>query len=245
MSELTPSKMKVAELRSELQLRGLDTKGVKALLVQRLEESLLEDDDASTDVSPAPEEKEEEDFDGGFEDNGVEMGQEALEEDVSGAQPDIEQGLDEDSLLQDSEDSAAPTEEDEPAEPEQQEEDAQEIAQETEPPQEQEEQETEAPMEQEQVEEKQEEAPSMEQQEPGTEVKPEDEVKQENLEAEVKMEAEESKPDVKDETSQPTDEAEVKEGIIIFLMHYSAGVRTLRTFATSYPGHFVPFQGAK
>ena len=59
MSEITPSKLKVAELRSELQLRGLDTKGVKAILVQRLEEALLEDDDASTDVSPAPEDKEE------------------------------------------------------------------------------------------------------------------------------------------------------------------------------------------
>ncbi|XP_033625422.1 pre-mRNA-processing factor 39-like isoform X4 [Asterias rubens] len=37
---ITPSKMKVAELRSELTVRGLDSKGVKAALVQRLEEAI-------------------------------------------------------------------------------------------------------------------------------------------------------------------------------------------------------------
>ncbi|XP_014661374.1 PREDICTED: heterogeneous nuclear ribonucleoprotein U-like protein 1 isoform X2 [Priapulus caudatus] len=40
MSDLQPKKMKVAELRVELQSRGLDTKGTKAVLVKRLEKFL-------------------------------------------------------------------------------------------------------------------------------------------------------------------------------------------------------------
>ncbi|XP_038073858.1 pre-mRNA-processing factor 39-like isoform X2 [Patiria miniata] len=40
VAEFTPSKMKVAELRTELMNRGLDAKGNKAALVQRLEEAL-------------------------------------------------------------------------------------------------------------------------------------------------------------------------------------------------------------
>ncbi|CAH0547849.1 unnamed protein product [Brassicogethes aeneus] len=39
-SELDPSKLKVVELRAELSARNLDTKGVKAVLVQRLQEAL-------------------------------------------------------------------------------------------------------------------------------------------------------------------------------------------------------------
>lgn len=38
--ELDPSKLKVVELRQELSARGLDTKGVKAVLVARLQEAL-------------------------------------------------------------------------------------------------------------------------------------------------------------------------------------------------------------
>jgi len=40
MSELNPEKMKVAELRDELEKRGLDTKGTKPFLVTRLQEAL-------------------------------------------------------------------------------------------------------------------------------------------------------------------------------------------------------------
>lgn len=40
MSDLQPKKLKVAELRTELQSRGLDTKGTKAVLVRRLEKFL-------------------------------------------------------------------------------------------------------------------------------------------------------------------------------------------------------------
>lgn len=37
---MNPSKLKVVELRAELASRGLDTKGVKAALVERLQEAL-------------------------------------------------------------------------------------------------------------------------------------------------------------------------------------------------------------
>ncbi|XP_071963815.1 uncharacterized protein [Antedon mediterranea] len=55
MSDITPSKMKVAELRQELQARGLDSKGVKAVLVQRLEESLVEVEDETEEKQVAEE----------------------------------------------------------------------------------------------------------------------------------------------------------------------------------------------
>ena len=41
MSEINIKKMKVAELREELQKRGLDTKGTKPVLLKRLEEAVL------------------------------------------------------------------------------------------------------------------------------------------------------------------------------------------------------------
>lgn len=39
-SNIDPSKLKVVELRAELSSRGLDTKGNKPVLVQRLKEAL-------------------------------------------------------------------------------------------------------------------------------------------------------------------------------------------------------------
>ena len=45
------NQMKVAELRDELQSRGLDTSGTKAVLLERLEEALA----ATAAAAPAPE----------------------------------------------------------------------------------------------------------------------------------------------------------------------------------------------
>ena len=42
---LQPEKMKVNELKTLLNERGLDTKGVKAVLVSRLRQALAEEDD--------------------------------------------------------------------------------------------------------------------------------------------------------------------------------------------------------
>ena len=39
-SNLDPSKLKVVELRAELSSRGLDTRGNKSILVDRLKEAL-------------------------------------------------------------------------------------------------------------------------------------------------------------------------------------------------------------
>ena len=49
-----PAKMTVAELRKELQARGLDTSGKKAELVPRLEEALKGIDEAEPGPSEAP-----------------------------------------------------------------------------------------------------------------------------------------------------------------------------------------------
>lgn len=40
---MDPAKLKVIELRAELQARGLDIKGIKAVLVERLREALEEE----------------------------------------------------------------------------------------------------------------------------------------------------------------------------------------------------------
>ena len=49
-----PAKMTVAELRKELQARGLDTSGRKAELVPRLEEALKGTDETETGPSEIP-----------------------------------------------------------------------------------------------------------------------------------------------------------------------------------------------
>lgn len=46
-STIDPAKLKVVELRNELQERGLDTKGNKAALVQRLKEALEKETNTS------------------------------------------------------------------------------------------------------------------------------------------------------------------------------------------------------
>lgn len=56
MSEMTPKKMKVAELRAELEKRGLDVKGNKAILIQRLEKAVLEESGNDGEVEAENEE---------------------------------------------------------------------------------------------------------------------------------------------------------------------------------------------
>lgn len=43
MSDIDPDKLKVTELRDELKTRGLEVKGVKAVLLQRLKDALNTD----------------------------------------------------------------------------------------------------------------------------------------------------------------------------------------------------------
>lgn len=50
-SSIDPAKLKVVELRNELQERGLDTKGNKAALVQRLKEALEKETNTSELIS--------------------------------------------------------------------------------------------------------------------------------------------------------------------------------------------------
>ncbi|KAK7068033.1 hypothetical protein SK128_019253 [Halocaridina rubra] len=62
MSEIIdPSKLKVAELRAELQARGLDSKGNKPVLVERLREALETEQEGGEDESPAQEDLDQED----------------------------------------------------------------------------------------------------------------------------------------------------------------------------------------
>ncbi|XP_068210921.1 heterogeneous nuclear ribonucleoprotein U-like protein 1 [Palaemon carinicauda] len=75
MSDIDPSKLKVAELRAELQARGLDTKGNKPVLVERLREALEQANDEETedagDIELEPDhdvrEEDDEDPDSGHE----------------------------------------------------------------------------------------------------------------------------------------------------------------------------------
>merc|ERR1712130_435775 len=70
--QMTPDKMKVAELRSALQERGLDTKGTKPVLVARLQEAFdaeraPEDDSAEKDESAPAKDSEEKTTENGDE----------------------------------------------------------------------------------------------------------------------------------------------------------------------------------
>lgn len=47
---MDPAKLKVVELKNELQQRGLDTKGNKAALVQRLKEALEKETNTSKQI---------------------------------------------------------------------------------------------------------------------------------------------------------------------------------------------------
>lgn len=51
---MDPAKLKVIELRAELQARGLDIKGIKAVLVERLREALEEESGQGMLVSIYP-----------------------------------------------------------------------------------------------------------------------------------------------------------------------------------------------
>ncbi|PVD25432.1 hypothetical protein C0Q70_13088 [Pomacea canaliculata] len=60
MSDIDPDKLKVTELRDELKARGLDTKGVKAVLVERLKQALSDEHGGGGEERPEREEATEE-----------------------------------------------------------------------------------------------------------------------------------------------------------------------------------------